>query len=126
MNHHQATYANRTHTVTTKTLTLQQEAAALLGYTQVSWDNASGKEVQPETASKKWTDLTTIQKSSALVLGYNEKTWSTISKTKTTSWSALTTGSTGEEYVRHLVVALNFCMQVKLLNFCAGISLKYS
>ena len=57
---------------------------------QVSWDNPSGKEAQPASASKKWTDLTTAEKSSATALGYTEQTWRTVSVTKKTPWSDLT------------------------------------
>ena len=67
----------------------QKQAAILLGYTQVSWDNTSGKEAQPTSASKKWTDLTTVEKSSATALGYKEQAWGTVSVTKKTPWSAL-------------------------------------
>ena len=67
----------------------QQQAALLLGYTQVSWDNKSGNEAQPASASKKWTDLTSQERFAATVLGYTQQTWITISQTKTL-WSALT------------------------------------
>ena len=74
--------------VTTTQLS-EQQAAVLLGYTQVSWDNASGKEAQPASASKKWTDLTGEEKSAATVSGYTESTWRTVSATKKTPWSDL-------------------------------------
>ena len=73
----------------TSTQLSQQQAAVLLGYTQVSWDNASGREVQPGSASKQWTDLTTVEKSAATVLDYTEQTWSTFSATKKAPWSDL-------------------------------------
>ena len=38
----------------------QQQAAALLGYTQASWDNASGDEAQP--ASSQRTDILELLK----------------------------------------------------------------
>ena len=79
----------RAHAVTTAQLS-QQQAATSLGYTQVSWDNASGNEAQPASASKKWADLTAQEKSAATVLGYTASTWSTISATKKTPWSDLT------------------------------------
>ena len=86
----------------------QRQAAILLGYTQVSWDNASGKEAQPASASKKWTDLTTVEKSAATVLGYTEQTWSTVSVTKKTPWSALTaTAGAGVCYVASVLVDYN-------------------
>ena len=68
----------------------QQQAATSLGYTQVSWDNTSGNEPQPASASAKWTVLTTQDKLAATVLGYTEQTWRTVSVTKKTPWSDLT------------------------------------
>ena len=82
-------------TVTT-THPSQQQAAVLLGYTQVSWDNASGKEAQPASASTKWTDLSFAEKSSATALGYTASTWSTSSATKNTPWSDLTATAGGD------------------------------
>ena len=76
-------------TVTTTQLN-QRPAATSLGYTEVSWDNASGNEAQPASASKKWADLTAQEKSAATVLGYTEQTWRTVSATKKTPWSDLT------------------------------------
>ena len=78
----------------TTILMSQQQAAASLGYTQVVWDNTSGSEAQPASASKKWTDLSTQETLAATVLGYTQLTWITISQTKI-SWSMLTV-STGE------------------------------
>ena len=79
---------------TTIQLMSQQQAATMLGYTRVSWDNKSGNEAQPTSASKKWNELTTQERSAATVLGYTQVTWITISQTKL-SWSMLTV-STGE------------------------------
>ena len=79
----------RAHAVTTAQLS-QQQAATSLGYTQVSWDNASGKEAQPASASTKWADLTTQERLAATVLGYTEQTWRTVSVTNKTPWSDLT------------------------------------
>ena len=80
----------------TTTQLSQQQAAALLGYTQASWDNASGDETQPASASKKWADLNTTERLAATVLGYTEQTWSTISESKT-PWSALTNTDTSRD-----------------------------
>ena len=88
----------------TSTQLSQQQAAVVLGYTQVSWDNASGKEVQPASASKTWTGLTAQEKSAATVLRYTASTWSTISATKKTPWSDLT--STAGEDVFHIAFVL--------------------
>ena len=75
--------------VTTTQLS-EQQAAVLLGYTQVSWDNASGKEAQPASASTKWTALTAQERLAATVLRYTEQTWRAVSVTKKTPWSDLT------------------------------------
>ena len=53
----------------------EQVAAGILGYTQVSWDNESGKEQQPVSALKAWAALTQHERSSAMVLGYTRATW---------------------------------------------------
>ena len=47
----------------------EQVAAGILGYTQVSWDNGSGKEQQPVSADKAWAALTQHERSAAMVLG---------------------------------------------------------
>ena len=94
--------------VTTTQLSGQQ-AAVLLGYTQVSWDNASGKEAQPASASKKWGDLTAQEKSAATVLGYKcASMCSTISVTKKTPWSDLTV-TAGEDvcFIAFVLVGSN-------------------
>ena len=74
----------------------RKQAATLLGYDQASWDNASGKEAQPASASKKWTDLTAQERLAAAVLEYTEQTWRTVSLRKHTPWSDLTV-TTGED-----------------------------
>ena len=84
------------HAGTTTQLS-QQQAAALLGYTQTSWDNTSGNEVQPASASKTWAQLTSEEKSAAMVLGYTALTWSTISVSKKTSFASLSV-TTGEDH----------------------------
>ena len=55
--------------------TSEQKAAGVLGYTQVSWDNLYGQELQPSSADKHWANLTTSEKAAANVLGYTEKIW---------------------------------------------------
>ena len=85
------------HTGTTIQLMSQQQAAASLGYTQVSWDKKSGSGKQPASASNKWTDLTAQEMLAATVLGYTQLTYYTISQTRI-SWSMLTV-STGEHVV---------------------------
>ena len=83
----------------------KQDAAKALGYTQTSWDNTSGNEEQPATATKQWSELTQTQKSAAIVLGYTEQTWITISQAKT-SWSALIV-STGKHVSFVLIRIVN-------------------
>ena len=46
-----------------------------MGYTQVSWDNESGKEPQPASSSKSWADLTAVEKRAAVALGYSQLLW---------------------------------------------------
>ena len=53
----------------------EQEAARILGYTQVSWDNKSGKEKQPDSMEKYWDELADTEKQAATVLGYNANMW---------------------------------------------------
>ena len=53
----------------------EQAAARVLGYTQVSWDNASGKEKQPSSAKKHWAKLSHIERVAAVVLGYTGSMW---------------------------------------------------
>ena len=55
--------------------TNERTAAAVLGYTRVSWDNFSGKEPQPASADKRWAQLTDKEKAAARVLGYTGKIW---------------------------------------------------
>ena len=50
-------------------------AAGILGYTQVSWDNGSGKEKQPVSADKHWAALTQHERAAAMVLGYTRTMW---------------------------------------------------
>ena len=53
----------------------EQKAAQVLGYNQVSWDNASGEERQPASADKYWANLTQSEKAAAVLLGYNGTIW---------------------------------------------------
>ena len=55
--------------------TNERAAAAVLGYTPWSWDNFSGKEPQPPSADKSWSELTDKEKAAAKVLGYTGKIW---------------------------------------------------
>ena len=64
------------HNLTTRIDCVSERTAAQqLGYTQVSWDNDSGKEPQPASSSKKWADFTDVEKKAAVVLGYSQLSW---------------------------------------------------
>ena len=66
----------------------EQVAAGVLGYTEVSWDNFSGKEPQPSSADKYWAQLTDKEKAAARVLGYTGKIWDNESGAETQPTSA--------------------------------------
>ena len=53
----------------------EQDAARVLGHTQISWDNDSGRERQPASEDRDWSQLTDRQMAAALVLGYNQGMW---------------------------------------------------
>ena len=52
-------------------------AAIVLGYTQISWDNDSGVEGQPESSKLTWEKLTDYsrKKTAALFMGYTQISW---------------------------------------------------
>ena len=47
----------------------------MLGYTQASWDNLSGKEQQPLSSIKFWASLSANEKAAAVMLGYTQVSW---------------------------------------------------
>ena len=53
----------------------EQGAAAVLGYTQVSWDNLSGKEKMPHVHNSFWAQMPEHEKAAARALGYTQKSW---------------------------------------------------
>ena len=55
--------------------TIEEWAVVVLGYTQASWDNKSGKEQQPSSSQKYWTQLTARERAAALALGYTQWKW---------------------------------------------------
>ena len=71
-------------------------AAGVLGYTQKIWDNQSGKEEQPASAYKYWTELTDSERAAAAVMGYTGEIWNNDSGNEKKpasagkSWSELT------------------------------------
>ena len=50
-------------------------AAKVLGYTQIAWENLSGKETQPSSENKTFAELTHGERVAAVNLGYTGKTW---------------------------------------------------
>ena len=55
--------------------TIEEWAAVVLGYTQASWDNKSGRELQPSSSQKYWTQLTIQERAAASALGYTQCKW---------------------------------------------------
>ena len=53
----------------------EQDAARVLGHTQTSWDNDSGRERQPASEDKDWSQLTDRERAAALRLGFNRGMW---------------------------------------------------
>ena len=54
----------------------QQKAAEVMGFNQVTWDNLSGNEVQPDSWSNNyWSELKRSERAAAVILGYNQITW---------------------------------------------------
>ena len=94
----------------------EQEAAEVLGYTQVSWDKG-GKKYRPDSANKYWAELTDQERAAAAVLGYTEQIWDKGGKKDQPDsakkyWAELT--SCGEDHpptIRHLPRSLSlvFC-----------------
>ena len=56
----------------------EQDAARVLGFTSVTWDNLSGSEQQPTTIEKSWVDLTDDERAAAMVLGFTRPVWDTL------------------------------------------------
>ena len=61
----------------------------MLGYTEVTWDNGSGKEPQPFSSGKTWGALTEQEKEAAVILGYTEIIWDNKSGSESEPVSAL-------------------------------------
>ena len=53
----------------------EQAGARALGYTQVSWNNLSGRVRQPLSSLKSWNELNANEKAGAKLLGYTEQSW---------------------------------------------------
>ena len=85
----------------------------MLGYTQVSWDDASGEETQPASGDKHWANLTETEKVAAMFLGYTGTIWDNDSGSEPQPasaikhWDELT--SCGEIEI-HLYTFSYFCL----------------
>ena len=75
----------------------------MLGFTQLSWDNLSGKETQPYSSIKYWAALTENEKAAAVVLGYTQVSWDNASGSEPQPalfvkiWTELTSCADGED-----------------------------
>ena len=82
----------------------EQAALEVFGFTQVSWDNVSGKEPQPQPSSWNtvWNELTENERAAVSMLGYNEMRWNNQESFQWQpaaffkSWDELTKCSDGE------------------------------
>ena len=83
----------------------------MLGYTQASWDNLSGREQQPWSFIKRWSSLTANEKEAVAIMGYNETTWDDHSGSEpqpasySKDWAELTSCRDGE--VHRFVALMN-------------------
>ena len=100
----------------------EQAALRVLGYTQATWDNLSGREQQPWSAIKSWYALTANEKVAADVLGYNQPMWDNRSGSERQPfsfykyWDELTACGDGEEGLHVLVTV---CLNVLSMLCCA-------
>ena len=95
----------------------------MLGYTEVSWNNFSGKEQLPWSAIKFWSSLTVNEKAAVVVLGYTQASWDNNSgsvpqpASATKTWAMLTACADGPDsfyfavifqplYLRDIVVLM--------------------
>ena len=90
----------------------QQNAAMVLGFTQVSWD-VSNEEQQPLTDFLSWAALTDEEKAAGTLLGYTAASWDNLSGSEpqpalmNKSWSELTSCPDGEDTSTKLPLALS-------------------
>ena len=96
----------------------EQAGAAVLGFTQVSWDNLSGQEPQPWSSEKAWFELSLNEKAAAVLLGYSQTTWDNNSGSEpqpasaVKSWAELTACIQSEISISHtsIVCVLPLCL----------------
>ena len=81
----------------------------MLGYTEVSWNDLSGKEEQPWSSIKYWASLTANEKAAAAVLGYTQVSWDNDSGSVTQpasavkTWALLIACTDGEILLFHIL-----------------------
>ena len=98
----------------------EQEGAIVLGYTEVSWDDLSGKTRQPWIASKSWRAFTDNEKIAAGLLGYNQTTWDNDSGSEPQPasaykfWADLTTCTDSKDMFAHDVYLYSCCLHSSL------------
>ena len=91
----------------------------MLGYTQVSWDNLSGKERQPWSSLKAWYELSLNEQAAAGLLGYSQTIWDNNSGSEpqpasaVKSWAELTACIQSEISISDtsIVCALPLCLR---------------
>ena len=53
----------------------EQQAARVLGFNRISWNDKKSKQEQPASMDKTWAELTGDEKAAVVVLGYTGETW---------------------------------------------------
>ena len=87
----------------------------VLGYTEVSWNNFSGEELQPWSYIKSWVHLSENEKQAAVFLGYTEKSWDDYSGSEpkppvhNTGWADLTVCGKKQESIAQSLLTTIFC-----------------
>ena len=94
----------------------------MLGYTQVTWDNDSGEELQPWSTIKSWAHLSENEKAAAVVLGFSKIIWDNESGLQPQppsikkSWNELTLcgegASVGEHGVDSILLVFVFTWKI--------------
>ena len=93
-----------------------------MGYTQVTWDNESGNEKEPEAATYVWDSLTESQKAAVMVLGYTQTTWDDVSgkeiqpATVYKYWVEMSSCTTAAPWGKCFHSALNNALHIVLIT----------
>ena len=61
-------------------------AAEVLGYTQVTWDDVTGRELQPPSSNTSWYDLTHKERLAAMVFGHTATSWDNEKEPQPADW----------------------------------------